>query len=94
MAWVIENETAGQEKYRMDRVGEHRKINTTPLRGDEYEVFEPSLPAAEFIRPRGATLEDQYGQSTQDESPEGKYPIPSAGDPQRWEQAAGRATTE
>ncbi len=94
MAWVTENEVKGQEQYKMENVGDYRKVDTTPKAGQDMEVVEPKLPAAEFVRTRGATLEEQYGEKAPEQSPEGKYPLPSAGDPERWEQAVGKQTPE
>lgn len=94
MAWVTENHVKGQEQYKMENVGDYRKVDTTPKQGDEIDGAEPSLPAAEWVRPAGGDLDERYGERAPDESPEGKYPIPSAGDPARWEQAVGRSDNE
>jgi hypothetical protein len=73
MSWTGENETKGQEAYRMDKVGDYRKVDTVPKNPEEIDGREPELQANDFVRETNASLEDRYGARADDSAPEGKY---------------------
>jgi hypothetical protein len=72
MAWVEENNVKGQEAYKMENVGDYRKVDTEPKNPDEVDGREPELLASEWVRD-GASLDERYGDRAPAASPEGKY---------------------
>lgn len=73
MAWVEENETKGQEAYRMDRVEGHRKVDTEAKSGDQLDGREPELSGvSEFVRDGRTNLEDQFGSRVDSKRPTGQ----------------------
>lgn len=73
MAWVEENETKGQEAYRMDRVEGHRKVDTEVKSGDQLDGREPELSGvSEFVRDGRTNLEDQFGSRVDSKRPAGQ----------------------
>lgn len=73
MSWTGENEVKGQEAYRMDNVGDYRKVDTEPKTAEEIDGREPEIQAPEFVRETNASLEERYGEQAPNASPEGKY---------------------
>lgn len=73
MSWTGENEVKGQEAYRMDKVGDYRKVDTEPKAPEEIDGAEPENEAPEFVRETNGSLEDRYGKKADASAPEGKY---------------------
>lgn len=74
MAWVGENEVKGQEAYKMERVADHRKVDTEAKHPDEVDGAEPELlNQSEWVRGTNADLAERYGARVEDSTPDGKY---------------------
>jgi hypothetical protein len=57
----------------MDRVEDHRKVDTRAQESDDIDGREPELLASEWVRGTNADLDERYGDRAPASSPEGKY---------------------
>lgn len=73
MSWTGENHVKGQEAYKMENVGDYRKVDTAPKAPEEIDGAEPANEAPEFVRETNGSLEDRYGAKTPASAEEGKY---------------------
>lgn len=73
MAWVTENEVKGQEQYKMENVGDYRKVDTEPKTPQEIDGAEPEIHAPEWVRGTNGSLDERYGEHTPDKAVDGKY---------------------
>lgn len=73
MSWTGENEVKGQEAYRMDNVGDYRKVDTEPKEAEEIDGAEPEMEAPEFVRSTNESLEERFGEKAPAKAVDGKY---------------------
>lgn len=73
MAWTRENDVKGQEAYRMENVGDYRKVDTEAKAPEQIDGAEPVAHAPEWVRGTNGSLDERYGDHAPDKAPEGKY---------------------
>lgn len=73
MSWTGDDDVKGREAYKMENVGDYRKVDTEPKKPDEIDGRVPSMPAPEFVRSTNDSLEERFGDKAPDSDESGKY---------------------